>query len=49
LHGRQDEAHHKIILIDGNKLVDLMYKYGVGVQIKNIYEIKQIDEDFFEF
>ena len=43
------EAHHKIILIDGNKLVDLMYKYGVGVQIKNIYEIKQIDEDFFEF
>lgn len=42
------EAHHKIILLDGNKLVDLMYKYGVGVQIKNTYEVKQIDEDFFE-
>lgn len=42
------EAHHKIILIDGNKLTDLMYQYGVGVQIKDIYEIKEIDEDFFE-
>jgi len=40
-------AHHKIILIDGEKLVDLMYEYNVGVQIKNVYEIKQIDEDFF--
>jgi restriction system protein len=42
------EAHHKIILIDGIKLTDLMYQYGVGVQIKNVYEIKEIDEDFFE-
>lgn len=41
------EAHHKIILIDGYKLVDLMYQYGVGVQIKDIYEIKEVDEDFF--
>jgi restriction system protein len=40
-------AHHKIILIDGNRLVDLMYEYEVGVQIKNIYKVKQIDEDFF--
>lgn len=43
------ESHHNtIILIDGFQLVDLMYKFGVGVQIKNIYEIKEIDEDFFE-
>lgn len=42
------EAHHKIILIDGIKLVDLMYKYSVGVQLKNTYEIKAIDNDFFE-
>ena len=40
-------ATHKIILIDGNKLVDLMHQYGVGVQVRNIYELKQIDEDFF--
>lgn len=43
------ESHHNtIVLIDGFQLVDLMYKFGVGVQIKNIYEIKEIDEDFFE-
>ena len=42
------EAHHKIILIDGNKLVALMHQYGVGVQVKNTYEIKEVDEDFFE-
>jgi len=41
-------AHHKIILIDGIKLVDLMHQYNVGVQIKTTYEIKQIDEDFFQ-
>lgn len=40
-------AHHKIILIDGNKIVDLMHEYNVGVQIKAIYEIKHLDEDFF--
>ena len=40
-------AHHKIILIDGNKLVDLMHEYNVGLQIKAVYEIKHLDEDFF--
>ena len=42
------DAHHKIILINGGMLVDLMYKYGVGVQLKTKYLIKQLDEDFFE-
>lgn len=42
------DAHHTIILIDGKKLVDLMHEYNVGVQIKTTYEIKQLDEDFFE-
>ncbi len=41
------DAHHKIILIDGKKLVDLMYEFNIGIQIKTIYEIKQLDEDFF--
>ena len=42
------EAHHTIILIDGKKLVDLMYQNNVGIQIKSIYEVKQLDTDFFE-
>lgn len=42
------DAHHTIILIDGNKLVDLMHQYNVGVQIKATYEVKILDDDFFE-
>ncbi len=41
-------AHHKIICIDGQKLVTLMHEYNVGVQVKTTYDIKQIDEDFFD-
>jgi restriction system protein len=41
-------AHHKIICIDGKKLVTLMHEFNVGIQIKTTYEIKQIDEDFFD-
>lgn len=40
--------NQKIILIDGRKLVNLMIKHNVGVQIKNAYEVKEIDNDFFE-
>lgn len=42
------EAHHTIILIDGDRLVDLMYQYNVGVQVRSLYEIKDVDADFFE-
>lgn len=42
------DAHHTIILIDGIKLVDLMHQYGVGVQVRNTYEVKEVDENFFE-
>lgn len=41
------DANHKIILIDGAKLADLLYRFGVGVQVASIYEIKEIDEDYF--
>mgnify|MGYP001943739652 FL=1 len=42
------EAHHSIILINGAKLVDLMHQYNVGVQVKTVYEVKELDNDFFE-
>lgn len=42
------DAHHSIILIDGAQLVEFMYQYTVGVQVQNVYEMKEIDEDFFE-
>ena len=47
-HQKAHDAHHTIILIDGGKLVDLMHQYNVGIQIKAIYEVKELDEDFFE-
>nr|WP_242043578.1 MULTISPECIES: restriction endonuclease [Cyanophyceae] len=37
----------KIILIDGQKLTQLMIEHDVGVSIKEIFHIKRIDEDFF--
>lgn len=38
----------RIVLIDGERLAELMIKYGVGVQVKQSYEVVEIDEDFFE-
>lgn len=43
----KDAKLHKIILINWDKLTDLMIKYNVWVQVKNTYEIKEIDLDFF--
>lgn len=45
---KANDAHHTIILIDGNKLVDLLHEFNVGVQIKSTYELKELDMDFFD-
>lgn len=45
---KANDAHHTIILVDGDKLADLMHEYNVGIQIKSIYEVKELDLDFFE-
>lgn len=42
------DAHHTIILIDGKKLVDLLYQYSVGVQVQDTYEVKVVDDNFFD-
>lgn len=44
----RDAHNHRIILIDGSELSDLMIKYSVGVQVKTQYEVKEIDDDFFD-
>jgi restriction system protein len=36
-----------IRLINGDELTNLMIKHNIGIQIKDIIEIKKIDEDFF--
>lgn len=37
----------RIILIDGKRLTSLMIRYGVGVQVRETYQVVEIDEDFF--
>jgi len=37
----------RIILIDGQRLTELMIEYGVGVQVEHTYRVVEIDEDFF--
>jgi len=37
----------KIILIDGEKLANLMFEYNIGFQPGDVYQLKKIDEDFF--
>jgi restriction system protein len=37
-----------IILIDGRKLTDFAIQFNVGVQVKHRYELKTVDDDFFD-
>ena len=38
----------RLILIDGDRLTDLMIRFGVGVQIKETFHVVEVDEDFFQ-
>ena len=44
---KAESAHHRIILIDGDRLADLMYEFEVGIQVKEVYPVKELDDDFF--
>lgn len=39
---------HKIILIDGKRLTELMIENNVGLSVQMKYEVKKIDSDYFE-
>lgn len=38
----------RVILIDGQELTSLMFKYNVGVSDEEVFIIKKVDLDFFE-
>ncbi len=42
-----DTVPIRIVLIEGKRLADLMIRFGVGVQVRETYNIVEIDEDFF--
>ena len=43
----KDMTTKKVILIDGDQLVQLMIKYNVGVSAGQPYQIKQVDSEYF--
>lgn len=42
------ERQEKVILIDGEKMLELMYKYNLGLSVEKVYQTKKVDSDFFE-
>jgi restriction system protein len=43
----QPRNETKIVLIDGERLTDLMIDYNLAVSTVNVFEIKRIDNDYF--
>ncbi len=37
----------RVVLIDGPELANLMIRHRVGVRVKDTYEVKKLDEDYF--
>lgn len=44
----QRGSNLKVILIDGEMLIDLMLKHGIGARIAHKYEIHELDQNFFD-
>jgi restriction system protein len=43
-----DSVGMRLRLIDGMELTKMMVRYNVGVQVRETFELKQIDEEEFE-
>jgi restriction system protein len=41
-------GEYSVILIDGERLADLMYEYEMGATTVKTYLVKRIDSDFFD-
>jgi restriction system protein len=37
----------RVVLIEGEELAALMVAHGVGVRVKTVYEVKELDDDYF--
>jgi restriction system protein len=44
----QDVKHKKIVLIDGERLAELMMDFNVGVSSAKTFEVKRMDLEYFE-
>ncbi|UQB41878.1 hypothetical protein JX580_09425 [Thiomicrospira microaerophila] len=37
-----------VVLLDGQKLAELMIEHNVGVSVKEMYQVKTLDSDYFD-
>jgi restriction system protein len=42
------DVQHKIILIDGRRLAELMIDNNIGISDEYLYRVKKVDSDYFE-
>lgn len=42
------QVNHRVVLIDGARLAELMMDYDLGVSAKDVYTVKRLDTDYFE-
>lgn len=38
----------KVVLVDGQMLIDLMLRHGIGVRVEERYELHELDQNYFE-
>jgi len=42
------QVNHRVVLVDGPTMAELMIDHDLGVSIKDIYTVKRLDTDYFE-
>ena len=42
------QVNHRVVLIDGPMLAELMMDHDLGVSTKDVYTVKRLDTDYFE-
>ncbi len=47
-HGFVQNIEKKVSLIDGELLTRLMFDHGVGVRTKQVFELKEVDDEYFD-
>ncbi len=41
------QVSRRVVLVDGEKFAELMIRYNIGVSVKQSYQIKRIDPEYF--
>lgn len=43
-----EKIDSRLVLIDGQKFVELLYEHNLGVKMEKVFEYKKIEDDFFD-